>query len=349
MMNNKTNLKLVAEITWDNDYDQHFSYSRCDNGDELFDEFFTQVKNTNQNLYPHPTVMVHNGVFHADDVLCAAFISAFIGGYTLTRSRDAEDANSADFILDVGRDMGLVDGYYRRSDGKLCLVLDHHDKDRATYVNGVQFAACGKLFDVFHANRNTIPETLLWPIEASDNGQMIEGIHSSLLSWVPLFNPDWDSEADANSRFNAAVEIAVKILIRVTEQDSSIERADEKIEDHLLNSLVNGNILVLDEYIPWQPSVIEDNEAGYSIDYVVYPMKSGGWGCQAVPKEKGSFETRKPFPESWRGIRGTGLEMASGVKGGRFAHPSGFLTGWETQEAAVEAAMASTEAWEESH
>lgn len=346
MINNKTNLKLVSAITWADDVDGALTYHRFTNERELFDEFYAQLKYTNQN--PHPTVMVHNGIFHADDVLCVAFVKSHVGSYNLVRSRNAEDADTADFILDVGRDLGLVDGYYRRRDGKLCLVLDHHDRERVTYYNGVQFAACGKLFDLFHAAYGTIPETLLWPIEASDNGQMIEGIRSSLLSWVPLFNPDWDSDVDPDSRFNMAVEMVVKILIRVTDHEVSLENAEEKVEERISSSLM-GNTLVLDKYVPWQSTVIEDNENGYDIDYVVYPMKSSGWGCQAVPKELGSFETRKPFPEAWRGIRGTGLEMATGIKGARFAHPSGFLTGWDTCEQAMEAALNSTEAWEESH
>lgn len=51
------------------------------------------------------------------------------------------------------------------------------------------------------------------------------------------------------------------------------------------------------------------------------------WRIQAVPVSKDSFESRKPLPEAWRGVRDEELCAKSGVEGCVFVHASGFIGG----------------------
>lgn len=51
------------------------------------------------------------------------------------------------------------------------------------------------------------------------------------------------------------------------------------------------------------------------------------WRIQAVPIAQDSFESRKPLPEQWRGLRDDELTNVSGVQGGIFVHASGFIGG----------------------
>lgn len=50
---------------------------------------------------------------------------------------------------------------------------------------------------------------------------------------------------------------------------------------------------------------------------------------------KDSFESRKPLPEVWRGVRDEKLSEVSGVEGGVFVHASGFIGGNKTYEGAL--------------
>lgn len=62
--------------------------------------------------------------------------------------------------------------------------------------------------------------------------------------------------------------------------------------------------------------------------YVIYPDETAGtWRVQAVPVSPESFESRKPLPEEWRGLRDEELSRASGIDGSIFIHASGFIGG----------------------
>lgn len=71
-------------------------------------------------------------------------------------------------------------------------------------------------------------------------------------------------------------------------------------------------------------------EEAYKPLYVVYPDESGKWyvttvlfqqgsngivsrRVQAVPISPGSFESRQPLPESWRGLRDQQLSDCTGI------------------------------------
>ena len=71
------------------------------------------------------------------------------------------------------------------------------------------------------------------------------------------------------------------------------------------------------------------------IKYVIHPYMEGKWHAIAVTKNTQTYETRKPFPESWRGLDGKILEKASGVKGAFFCHKAGFVAGATSRESMI--------------
>lgn len=111
-----------------------------------------------------------------------------------------------------------------------------------------------------------------------------------------------------------------------------------------------GRILVLDQSLPWKAHLyaIEDEqrrqragETKSSVESVLYVLyekpaeESSRWRIQAVPVAQDSFESRKPLPESWRGLRDDDLVAVTGVPGSSFVHASGFIGGNRSWEGAL--------------
>jgi len=119
-------------------------------------------------------------------------------------------------------------------------------------------------------------------------------------------------------------------------------------------------VLELSVPCPWRDHVHALEDPPGSTLYVVYPVdfetsshgqqtsstsvqaaKGCRWRVQAVNVAPGSFVSRKPLPEAWRGLAGDNLSRASGVPGCVFAHASGFIGGNETREGAMQMARLS--------
>lgn len=102
-----------------------------------------------------------------------------------------------------------------------------------------------------------------------------------------------------------------------------------------------GRILVFDgQAVPWKDHLytLEGEEGGEDkVLYVLYPEKptpDAKWRVQAVPVTKDSFESRKPLPEAWRGVRDEKLDEVTGIPGCVFVHAAGFIGGNKTFEGA---------------
>ncbi|KAI4241013.1 MAG: hypothetical protein LQ352_007512 [Teloschistes flavicans] len=110
-----------------------------------------------------------------------------------------------------------------------------------------------------------------------------------------------------------------------------------------------GHLLVSREPTPWKDhlytfessSTPPDGKESQKVLYVLYPESTSSdakWRIQAVPVSKDSFESRKPLPEAWRGLRDEELSVKSGVDGCVFVHASGFIGGNVSEEGAREMA-----------
>ena len=101
-----------------------------------------------------------------------------------------------------------------------------------------------------------------------------------------------------------------------------------------------GRIMVFDQSVPWKDHLYAleaANEAEHKVLYVLYGESTAPdakWRIQAVPVSKDSFESRKPLPDAWRGLRDEKLGEAAGIDGCIFVHASGFIGGNKTREGA---------------
>ena len=110
-----------------------------------------------------------------------------------------------------------------------------------------------------------------------------------------------------------------------------------------------GRVVVFSRGCPWKDHLYTleaEKPHEEKVLYVLYPEnehEGAKWRVQAVSVSIDSFESRKPLPENWRGVRDDQLSEVSGVKGCIFAHASGFIGGNNTREGALEMAMKAIE------
>lgn len=308
------------------------------------------------------TVYVHDGVFHADDVLCVALLKCVYDEVKVIRKR----INSAEELALI--ELGVPEGqrWYVLDTGNTDIVsdklvaFDHHSREKATYKNGVQLAACGKLFkylvacSMFDLNPEQVEsftKKVLMPVEAQDNGQTGSDfdLGSNLLAWVSTFNSCWNESpvlkvdnVDVKVQdkyFDRAVEIVEEILEHEFLDLSSEEQA-RKLVEFAIDSSGNDEVVVLPQFIPWQKTITSYNEnAVVKVKKLVIVFKSGAnWNIQMVPEAAGSFKTICSCPENWRGLKNAELSAQTGIQGSVFCHAAGFMAVFETQEAAIEAA-----------
>ena len=110
-----------------------------------------------------------------------------------------------------------------------------------------------------------------------------------------------------------------------------------------------GRVMVFEEGVPWKDhlyTIEAENNVEGEVLYVLYPGTGPGeqpWRIQAVGLSSGSFESRKPLPEKWRGVRDQDLSDLSGIKGCVFVHASGFIGANATKDGALEMAKFSVQ------
>ncbi|CAF9919441.1 MAG: hypothetical protein ALECFALPRED_001163 [Alectoria fallacina] len=110
-----------------------------------------------------------------------------------------------------------------------------------------------------------------------------------------------------------------------------------------------GRIMLFPRGCPWKDHLYTleaERPDEEKVMYVLYPEsehEGAKWRVQAVSVSKDSFESRKPLPDKWRGIRDDQLSEMSGIEGCIFAHASGFIGGNKTREGALEMATKAIE------
>ena len=299
---------------------------------------------------------VHNGIFHADDIISCALIirklnNIFSKSYVLKkyfrfvpvqiiRTRDQNILNTCDWVCDVGFE-DLID----EKNARYC--FDHHQKDSGYYPNGIKMAACGKLANyLFKENKELLKylqENILFAIEAQDNGQNIAefGKYPNPVSFIKLMNNNWNEE-DFFDMFETTIRMTYVILERIIDKFFAQFEGKQTMINYINNYCYNSSnhILVMDQFVPWQESIInynaENNEN--KIYIVIFPAIDDGYTCQVVPKELNSFDSFVSFPKEWRSLQNNALEKASGIKGAKFCHAAGFLSSWKTLKGAISAA-----------
>jgi len=283
------------------------------------------------------TVAVHDGVFHADDILCVALINVIakknVDVVEVIRTRNQDLIEKADIACDVG--LG---------------EFDHHQDEKEFYENGIMLAACGKVARALAADPEIASfgqeelEMLLvkalYAIQSFDNGQDGVPIYPNPFSFVSTFNVLNSSGGVYGPRQNAAFDdclrmaeiVLVNILGQIKEEISDRNIVAEGIANK------QNRIAVFTAYCKgWQNMLVDYNDSHIDDEIVVvlFPGRGTQWNIQVVPKTKDPFNH-----EAWASVP----EMVKDIPGFVFRHTGAFMAVFETKEAALEAAKA-TDGW----
>ncbi|KAJ3219831.1 hypothetical protein HDU67_009019 [Dinochytrium kinnereticum] len=316
-----------------------------------------------------PKIATHDGTFHADEAFAIFMLRNTLQfkDAAIIRSRVPTVLNEADVVVDVG-------GEYIPEKNR----YDHHQRGfMETFDSNhkTKLSSAGLIYK--HFGKSVIANILEWPaddvrldvlyiklyddfvegFDGVDNGisrypSDIKPLYkdsTSISSRVARLNPWWnEKDVDIMSRFTAAMELTGKEFTeRVRYLGLAWLPARTLVEDALqerLTAHASGNVLVFDQFCPWKEHLhrLEEELSIVSTAapvYVIYPDESGKWRVQAVPITPDSFESRKPLPEPWRGLRDDALSEKTGIPGCIFVHASGFIGGNSTKENALRMAV----------
>ncbi len=288
------------------------------------------------------TLITHSGSFHSDDVFAAAALHLYYKKikkpYKFIRSVDQKVIETGDIVFDIG-------GIYNQETNR----FDHHQKGGARMrENQIPFAAFGLVWKKFgplvcgnQEISDTIDQHLVQAIDAADNGVTISKNLREDISPVFVQNllqsfnlTHVEDTRLSDHRFDDAMHIAALYLERVIHQTRVQYEINIKIQK-LYELETQKEILVVEEPFGRVPlSIALDSFP--QVLYFVYPSKRDeGWNVCATRVSLDSFESKKPFPEEWRGLRDEEMEKVSGVVGATFCHNSGFLCATKTKESAL--------------
>lgn len=262
------------------------------------------------------SIVVHSGVFHADDVFTVAYVQLLRKFYGLEMLRVIRTFKVAEF-------MTLDNGYLVADIGKG--EFDHHfpETEKKRRSDGVPYAAFGLVVKAFHEDflseeeYNLLDKKFIEPVDYHDNC----GSGNQLSYAISMFNKNWD-DADPNtdSKFFVALEVASTILTKAIENIRSFAKAKKIAEEQV----VDVDAVYLDKYAPIGEFFADDPK----VLYIGSPSMRGTYQMITVKDPCGV--AKKLFPERIRGVSyPDGVYDADGLS---FCHPSGFMATFDTKE-----------------
>lgn len=289
------------------------------------------------------TITTHNAKFHADDVFAVATLLFIYPDAKIIRTRDEEIIKDTDIVVDVG---GIYDDNLMR--------FDHHQVGGAgKRDNGIEYASFGLVWKKFGEElagskevAETLDQILVQSIDAGDNGintftPTIKDVSPYLIGGIiDLYRATWKEDDNWNERFMESVRWAQWMLKRQIKiiQDN-VEARD--IVRSVYENTKDKSIIIMDEKYDFG----RESVCGTLIDYpepiyaVLYRSDSKNWQVVSVRRERGSFEQRKPLPESWWGKRDEELSDVMKVEGSEFCHRNGFMCVVGSKEGAIKLAQ----------
>ncbi len=292
-------------------------------------------------------LITHNGTFHSDEVFSTVLLSKVLKKDILKLCRTSNIKEGiTGFVYDVG--YGKYDHHQPGGNGErkngikyssFGLVWRDFGKDYLKQLNCLQIEEVWSMVD----------KKLVQNIDAIDNGQLgkltqFDFEVVTLPNLISMYNSNWDDEqANQNEMFLKAVQFAQTVFDRFIISVVSKIRAKSRVEDAIENS--KNQILILEKFMPWKEFLLDsENEKAKNILFVVFPSNRGGYNVYAVPKENGSFESRKLFPAKWAGLKDEELSKISGVATATFCHTGRFICATRTKEDAIKIARIAVEA-----
>lgn len=300
-----------------------------------------------------PTIVVHNGTFHADDLFAAATIKKVLllrgekeDNINIIRTREQSAVSEGDYVADIG---GVYDPERN--------LFDHHQEGGAgVRENGVPYAAFGLTWKAFGEEiagskeaARIIDEKLVQTIDALDNGVDILGESAVtipyrylLQSALSSLQPTWkETDYTMTEAFFKALTFVETVLDREITQITHKQDALELLEEDYKNSKdLDERILLLSGDYPYG-GFVENNP---QILFIVKPdRESHTWKVKTAHKSALSFASRKMLPEEWAGKQGEELAQITGVPDARFVHNKRFIAVAGTKEGAIKLALKALE------
>jgi len=289
--------------------------------------------------------VTHNGAFHADDLFATATLSILNNrNIKIIRTRDLKIFETADYLYDVG---GVYDPALNR--------FDHHQKGGAgVRENGVPYAAFGLVWKTYGEQICGSPEIakyienkIVCSIDASDTGfdiikPLIKDVYKYSVESIFLSeSPTWKED---NSNIDEIFEKQVQKIIPLLKREIKIAKDDIDGINELLESYNNSeDKRIVVSNIDFPRYLLQDTLSKLPEPiYLVYPSsKSPTWKVEAIKKSPETMESRKPFPDTWRGFLNGDqkAEEIIGVAGVIFTHPTGFYAQVKSKESAIKLAQ----------
>jgi uncharacterized UPF0160 family protein len=288
------------------------------------------------------TIVTHGANYHPDDLFGVATLSIYFKSksqpFTIKRSLDKKVWDKADILLDVG---SVHDEKTER--------YDHHQiggaGERDTKIPYASFGLIWKKYGKKICDSADVSEyvdkRLVAPLDASDNGVTLYDIKNpdahpvQLIDYIDaeciLEKNKPKEKQDFDKSFKKLLPFAERVINLYIEKGKSKVSAKKEIQK-IFKKQIKPEIFVSDKFIPY------DFEEYPQVLFYVYKDLRGGWSAKTIKLHASTYESRKSFPESWRGKRDSELEKVTGVPGAVFCHNSGFLVVAKTKEAVLELA-----------
>jgi uncharacterized UPF0160 family protein len=290
-------------------------------------------------------LITHDGTFHADDLFAAATLSILNkGNIKIIRTRDPKIIATGDYIFDVG---GEYDPQRNR--------FDHHQRGGGGIRdNGIPYASFGLVWKKYGeqicGNKEVaemIDRKIVQSIDATDEGfdliipKIKEVIpysaESLLLSVIPTWKED---NENIHEIFKKQVQYVVALLkreIKIAKDDVDgisllLDCYERAIDKRIIVSDLDFPRYLLQNTLSKLPEPL----------YLIYKSsKSNLWKVEAIKKSPETMESRKYFPEEWRGYTNEDQRLIdiTGISDIVFCHQNGFYIAVKSKESAIKLAQ----------
>jgi uncharacterized UPF0160 family protein len=253
-------------------------------------------------------VIVHGGVFHADDVLGAAEVIKYYDRITSSNNRYfiirvQHQSNINEVKEEVRKFIGKEVTFFVVDVGRVYnpdqLMFDHHQYGQ----NDPEFghAAAGLLYEFFK-EKGVISEfeaeeldDLIKMVDENDLG-IYKGPWEGTFPWVVALHNSKDIYSEEQDlRFVDVVKMSLQILSDIEKRAAVKEETYKKLKE---SKEVLPGVLELPEFLPGWNEIIFRVKEFDKIDLVIwFDENQGTWKVQQVPDAPGSFGRRgRPVP-----------------------------------------------------
>lgn len=285
--------------------------------------------------------ITHNGAFHTDDLFATATLSILNNGnIKIIRTRDPKIIAKGDYVYDVS-------GEYDPSKN----IFDHHQREGAgNRENGIPYSSFGLIWKTYGEKicgsievAEEIDKKLAQPIDVIDNGMDLTvskfpNVEQYTVNNIfKAFYPTWDEDVNnVDKIFKQEVNKIIPLLEREIEVAKSNIKG-QKIIMNDYNKTEDKRIIILSK--PFHRFLVRDvlPKLPEPIYYICPSGHGGGWKVETVSVTSDRMESRKLFPESWRGLTNEDIKLKkiTGVDDIIFCHKSGYLLNVKSKEGAI--------------